>query len=487
MFNKKSNSNTKLIKGFLPLVVASTAVLSNSGVAQAVSFNFTYAPGVTTQQMVNMETAGMIWSDYLADDITVNVHIESTNQLSNNVIGGSLPGIMNGVSYGDFRNGLNANRSSSYDDLAYNNLSFIDQNGVANFDVKIDAGFKKPTQTSSTLNMTRANAKALGILDAHNTQLDGYILMSDLSGTSVDWSYNPNSTSSNTLDYLSVAVHELGHTLGFISGVDRLDIDNYTDLNDVLADYADEQDLDNQIATAASRATTMDMYRYSNKSVAEGAAKGNNVLDFTTSNQSYFSTDGGQSELFEFAKGQSNGSWGDGYQASHWKQRNSDVIGIMDPLLNLGQVREISDRDLRMFDAIGYTGTANGTALMTAGESQVSAVSGFGTDASVLQSLAQVDVAASIGLDGVSSLTQDRTTEVQTMIEASMIYEWGGGWNQTTSFWQTAGINNFSWQTANLDSEPAPEEATSVPEPGTNAGFLALALMGMTALLKRKK
>ena len=134
MHEQKNKQQINSIKSLTPLCLSSAAVLSNSGVAKAVNFNFTYAPSVTVEQIVSMETAGKIWSDYLADNIAVNVHINSTNQLSNDVVGDVLPGILNWVNYSDFRSGLNANIFSTYDTAAYNNLSLVDQNGVNNFD-----------------------------------------------------------------------------------------------------------------------------------------------------------------------------------------------------------------------------------------------------------------------------------------------------------------------------------------------------------------
>ena len=471
----------KSIKNFVPLLLASTAVLTNSSVAKAVNFNFTYAPGVTMQQITAMETAGMIWSDYLADDITVNLHIETTNQLSNNVIGGALPGFMTDVKYSDFRSGLNANRVSSYDNATYNNLSLKVENGEEKFDARIDAGFNVYTEDSANLSLTRANAKVLGLVNAHNTQLDGYILMSDLSNTSASWNYDLNNISSNKLDYLSVAVHEIGHNLGFVSGVDLMNIDNYADLNALIADYGSEPAFADYMDEVIERATPMDMYRYSAESVALGNTMGNNVIDFTTSTQSYLSDNGGQTLFLKMSQGEDdNAGWGDSYQASHWKQSNNNAIGIMDPLISLGDIRQISDRDLRVMDAIGYTGTQNGYSLIAAGGSQLTAATGFGTNVGVLQSLTQAEITTQVALNGLGSLTQDRSAEVQTMLDQSMIYSGegqiyrgrGGGWGQR-AFWQT------------VDLDAANSQA--VPEPGSTAGFLAMGVLGLTTLVKRKK
>ena len=448
---KNTMGNINLIKSFVPLLLASTAVLSNSGVAKAVNFNFSYAPGVTTQQMVAMETAGKIWSDYLTDDITVNLHIETTNQLADNVIGGALPGFLTEVNYSDFR--------SSLDNTSYNNLSLKIENGVEKFDARIDAGFDIYTEDSSTLNMTRANAKALGLINAQNSQLDGYILMSDLSNTSASWNYNLNNISSNSLDYLSVAVHEIGHNLGFVSGVDLMDIDSHADLNALIAKYGSEQAFDDYMDMVVDNATPIDMFRYSAESVALGNTMGHKIIDFTTSSQTYFSENGGQTLSLEFAQGEDNNAgWGDGFQASHWKQSDSNIVGIMDPLLGLGDIRQLTDNDLKVFDTIGYT---------------QSTTAGSGTNVSVLQSLAQAEIDTQVALNGIGSLTQNRSAEVQTMLDQSIIYEGRrGGWGQRAF-----------WQTVDLDAA----DSQSVPEPGSTISIFGLGLLGLGKILKKRK
>lgn len=74
-----------------PLTLAASMAVSDTP-AQALQFNFTYAPGTTLDQMLGYEMAGRYWSNYLADDVTVNIFIESTNILPTNVIGGAIPG-----------------------------------------------------------------------------------------------------------------------------------------------------------------------------------------------------------------------------------------------------------------------------------------------------------------------------------------------------------------------------------------------------------
>jgi hypothetical protein len=59
--------------------------------------------------------------------------------------------------------------------------------------------------------------------------------------------------------------------------------------------------------------------------------------------------DGGNTAIASFATGV---NFGDGRQASHWKDNLG--IGIMDPTTAPGEVLQITPTDLLLFDAIGW-------------------------------------------------------------------------------------------------------------------------------------
>lgn len=502
--NEKYSSTINYLKNFIPLVLASTTVLSNSSVAKAINFNFSYQHGVTFEQIAAMETAGMIWSDYLADDITVNIHVESTNVLDSNIVGGALPGIVADYNYGKFRSLLNNDSTSFLDNTAYSSLSVKQEHGHEKFTAWFDTGISGYTEDSGDLNLTRANAKAIGAINPHKSGLDGYILMSDLSGSSASWNYDlaNDSVNDNSLDYLSVATHEIGHILGFVSGVDQIDIDKYSDWNSLWSDYADRGDgVQGRMDEILDYATPLDMFRYSSKS--KQADMNNlfyNVIDFSTSQQAYFSLDGGDTLMYQLAQGQDdNEGWGDGYQASHWKQKNSDRIGIMDPLIDLGQRRQISNRDMVAFDVIGYDLTANGHNMIGAGNAANGwLVTGVGTDLSTLEYQAKdkkvkkhfsngdaswIDWAIAFSNTETSDYTQDLTDDIEKMIEKSEVYDARrGGWGQTAAFWQEAYLQEFKWQTIDLEAD-----SQAVPEPGSTFSLFGLGVLSLGSLLKRKK
>ena len=297
--------------------------------------NFTYDPGTSVRHMTAFEMAGKIWSTYINDDVTLNfqVGVTKSSSLPDKVIGGALPAMLPDVNYQTYRNKTVTDAKSYYDnqsssklDTTYNQAYF--KLGTSSYSNAYQVGV-------STLDMTRANAKALGVINRHSSKLDGYILMSDLAGKGVGWDVGINTVQSTQLDLVSTALHEIGHSLGFISGVDQ---------NENIANARSWEEL----FEAARRATPFDKFRFS------GASNGVSDLSYGSgSDTKYFSTNGGVNNHGALASGHNKSKDGDGYQASHWRNQNS-VLGIMDPTLARGERPKVSLRDLKAFDIIGW-------------------------------------------------------------------------------------------------------------------------------------
>ena len=189
-----------------------------------VEFNFSFAPGITDEQILGFELAGEMWSQYLGDthtkieegkDFTVNIHVEVTdNLLPDNVLGGAFPAIETGKRYKDFHKAILNDVSTLNDQKVVDNLLDTD---------KIDILVGDRVVGNDHMHMTRANLKALNIIKADDDKLDGYIVINDLSDiNSVDWNYDYlGGAKPDTIDFLSTATHEVGHVLGFISGTDK--------------------------------------------------------------------------------------------------------------------------------------------------------------------------------------------------------------------------------------------------------------------------
>ncbi|MGB5709949.1 MAG: NF038122 family metalloprotease [Waterburya sp.] len=200
-------------------------------------FNFTYAPGTTEDQILGVELAGEMWSNYLGDthqyidkdDVlqiektTINIHVQVTSDLlPENVIGGAFPAVYK-EKYEDVYDALTGDVTTSNDQLAVDTLF----NNSSSFDnKKTQILVNGEVDENDKIQLTRANLKALDLIDVTKDdyqKLDGYIVLSDLSNfSSVEWNYDYlGGPKPGTLDFLTTVTHELGHTLGFISGTDR--------------------------------------------------------------------------------------------------------------------------------------------------------------------------------------------------------------------------------------------------------------------------
>jgi hypothetical protein len=182
-------------------------------------------------------------------------------------------------------------------------------------------------ENTTNVRLTTANAKALSLSTYSGT--DANITFSNL----FTWDFdNSDGVTAGAQDFVGVAIHELMHALGFTSGVDALDTTT----------GATDDNL---------RAHSLDFTRHSTASVGAGAD-----IDFTgDSRAKYFSLDGGTTNLTPGVNGgfSTGVNFGDGRQASHWKDNLG--LGIMDPTaLPAGQVNVVSDLDLQALDAIGW-------------------------------------------------------------------------------------------------------------------------------------
>ena len=489
---------------FFSIVVTSSTVIFSNTTAQALNFNFTYGEGTSLEQRLGFEMAGQIWSSYLTDDIDVEIHVEMTDLLPENVIGGALPGIDARQHIGNVYNKLEKDRNSNDDYVAVDNMNLYHND--RRYRVVAD---NYEVNHNQYINLTRANSKALGMLNSNNDDLDGYILMSNLTAESVDWNYDflGNSVPSDSLDYLSVALHEIGHVLGFVSGVDDPNwLYKLSEVQQIQSTKGqtginDPQRNGNydQLTADEIYITMLDLFRFSPESTS--FTENNN--DLSVGGDKYFSIDGGDTVLAHFSTGQDTSLGGDGYQASHWKQQ-SNPLGIMDPTLGLGEQGSISELDLQAFDVIGYDrqiGAVNLDLQSLFTQTKQELADDLGIWVGYIDSV--LDGATDNWLDdlidqALADSNQDRTQDVIDMIEASEVYEWtwgDGGGNNCDPNTQNCGSSQvlaqiltneglFSqsyWSTLDIESEPV-----EVPESSAITTLLGLGLLSLGGLLKGK-
>ena len=381
-----------------------------------VNFNFSYAPGTSLQQMVGFETAGRIWSSLLTDNVTLNIYAGVSSSLPSNTIGGALPAISAHQSYSSVVNGLKKDVTSADDLLAVGSLDWGSIYS-AQFDMYYGSNpFNSGVRvTTDNINLTSANAKAIGLVSATNTALDGVILFGGLQGSSYSWNYDyarSGAASANSLDFLSTAIHEIGHILGFVSGVDKPGW-----LNSKIA-YTAPTAVTDYITSLYDRityTTPLDLFRYSsNFSYTNDLSYGSNG----SQSGKYFSITKGVTSIASFSTGVDKSLGGDGNQASHWKD---GTAGVLDPTLAGGERLSISQTDLRAFDAIGWnlkstTGVPSLDLSALKSQSDQALAQRLGTTVASLYA----NVATS-----ETKLSFDQSVAVDTMIKNSQIYNWG--------------------------------------------------------------
>ena len=199
-----------------------------------------------------------------------------------------------------------------------------------------------PTQLSNqafkslTVRLSRANARGLGfvsdILDPNAIPLgSGDAAIGFNSAFPFDFDPN-NGVDSNKVDFDSVATHEIGHALGFLS----------------------------ESGGAVYAPTTIwDLFRFRPGAANLGTLPTAPRIMTSGGTQVYFN---GQTNTFGsqelgLSTGGPSGDVGDGNQSSHWKDDDLTgvYIGIMDPNIGSGVHNPITTNDVNTFDSFGYS------------------------------------------------------------------------------------------------------------------------------------
>jgi PEP-CTERM motif len=323
------------------LCCGAAALSLSAGSANAATINLIDLGGVAgSPALQGFQVAANYWASMFTNNAVINLGV-GFSPLNPGVIAqaGSRRA---DISVANWQNLVNATKSNSAIDQALV-LPGLTGGGISGLTVGVNAtGNNDPTVTAM-LNGTQTASRVLYANSSVIKAIGGSLSNPNLRDADITFSstfgfdFNPgDGLTPNTFDFIGVAIHEIGHALGFVSGVDFFDVFSGNgpgagqlgyDLNDT------------------SIFSALDMFRYS----APG------TLDLRTGGTKYFSIDGGQTALFgnTFSTGRYNG---DGRQASHWKDAPNCQTGngIMDPTFCFSQEGFITGLDLAAFDAMGW-------------------------------------------------------------------------------------------------------------------------------------
>jgi hypothetical protein len=340
------------------LLVAGTAAAISTAAApaQAVTFNLTDTGGtaVGSQARQGFEIAAYYWSSVLRDDATINLNI-GFQALAPNILGqaGSTSTILfNSVAYGalsgDSRSSVDRSAVASLQPLGnsaqYGNNSLTVTTNALNAagDGYIDSATRVDDDGSinnSVVVINTTQAKALGVdVDIYGRTIDQAASDGQVTFSSqFSFDFDPrDGVDAGAYDFIGVAIHEIGHILGFVSGVDGYDM--YTSPG---AGRTNPGALE-----GFAMGTILDYFRYS----AEGR------LDWSTQNTPYLSLDGGETQILGNSLMSAGSANGDNRSASHFRDalRADPQLGVMDPSSGAGQMQEVTALDLAAFDLIGW-------------------------------------------------------------------------------------------------------------------------------------
>ncbi len=350
----------------LMLLGAAAATLATSAPVNAANIiltdstgSFAAAGAKGQAALLAFRKAANYWNTVLTNNVTINVEIGFA-ALGAGVLG-STGSSSTGANVTDIYSRLRTTGTTQLDAVARANLFPLNADGSLKFTTnatRFAGGLGAQTNATFVDNnnsvnnrvfdVNTANARALGLAVDGSNQCSTSLANADACITfsnTFNFDFDPtNGLSSGAFDFVAVATHELGHALGFVSGVDTYDFVAANRTRDNLNNFR--------------IFSVLDLFRYG---TTIDAATGKNLLQLASNRAARFSIDGvntfntGQAlaSAATFSTGRESG---DGQQASHFKDVAAGVrqIGILDPTIGANQLGIVTSNDLAAFDAIGY-------------------------------------------------------------------------------------------------------------------------------------
>lgn len=333
------------------------------------------------------QKAANFWNQTLNNNVTLNFNV-SYAALAPNVIGSTGSNRVDTASTAVYA-GLVANAQTNLDKVAVANLVPLTAAGGLSYRMPDSVtgvagtgnglGLETSTRGSVFDSDDTYNNRVMYTNTTENKILGlNYNVADSAFGNDVDaritfssnfaFDFDPTDGIANgTQDFVSVAVHEMGHALGFVSGTDFYD--QYGNPNGASKATGNLINWDNE-----SVLSVWDLFRYSTNPPSNSGfdpATGKRYLQLDPNRGAAFSLDGvhffnannaAEAEFGNLSTGRYNG---DLQQASHWKDAtgfsdengcfvSSRQIGIMDPTSGTCQLGIVTANDLAAFDAMGY-------------------------------------------------------------------------------------------------------------------------------------
>ena len=309
---------TASIQGGIDTAIAPITAFGRSEASySSTTFDLTYGSGLPagSDARAAFDQAAANWQALLKDPVTVKIDVDVAS-LPENVLGSTSTVQLIG-GYNIVRNLVAANAGETNNAREAALLPNLPT--AAQFSAWVPNGFG----LGGDAVLSQANYLALG--GTRIVQNDGSITFS----SNFSWDYDPSDgIDAGKFDFVGVAMHEMGHALGFISEVDRVDW------------------VMSQGATANLWPRPLDLFRFDTDDLGAG-------FDFTDTPR-MLAPEGSHSFYYGDASVlMSTGVYnGDGRQASHWKDNLG--LGIMDPTGAPGELLAVTDNDLIALDLIGW-------------------------------------------------------------------------------------------------------------------------------------
>lgn len=323
--------------------VLATALLVGAAQLRALDIQFSVdannAPNA--EALAGFEQAAQVWESLLSNNVNVYVQIGMSNfgAANSNIIGQAGSEFYVG-SYSELRTALIDNSTSVTDAIA---LAQLPTGSTYTRLINYTADSPTPTSTpwlntTDSILISGGNARALGLIPNSYYALDAAIEFNTAFAFDYDRS---NGIGAQQMDFVGVAIHEIGHALGFNSVGDFLDYNQSTGATTL-----------NGWTAADFASTPLDLFRYSAASIAASNLYNQYITDVSvgTAAQSILI---GDLEL-QMSTGV---NYGNGQQASHFLDNLG--IGVMDPTASFGEEINITANDLIALDAIGWNLTGN--------------------------------------------------------------------------------------------------------------------------------